>query len=529
MSAVVNPDVLQSAPWGRWLYSLLGASSYGHFVVTFSLLIAGLYLFKGAYSYFTSRRLSYFKTNTQIALTDRLFRGYLYKPYLYHLHKSSSEILQSVSQDTQRMLSAVTSVVGITSESLVALFLLLFLLYISPWATLMAAVLIVGVLMLVNRVISKSILAAGQETRKEYVHMLKGVQQGLGGLKNTKTNRKERFFADAFKNHYANFSAASRKYTLMAQIPQIAVETVSLAGCFFIMAFLAWRQKDMLSLLPILGTFALAAVRLMPAANRINRQLTDLHYTRPYVEATCKALAETKEAWDSHRGQEEACRVQAEPLSKGVEVRHVTFAYPEQQKPLFTDKSLFIEAGKATALVGPTGAGKTTMADILLGLLQPNEGVVLADGKDIRTHALWWAGQLGYVPQSIYLSDTSLRENVAFGLDVDTIDDELVWNCLKEANIADFVASLPNGLGTKVGERGVRLSGGQRQRIGIARALYTNPSFIVLDEATSSLDTDTEQVIMDAIYHLAGKKTLLIIAHRLSTIQKCDKVYEITQ
>jgi ABC-type multidrug transport system fused ATPase/permease subunit len=214
-------------------------------------------------------------------------------------------------------------------------------------------------------------------------------------------------------------------------------------------------------------------------------------------------------------------------LEKEISLKDITFAYPDAEVNIFTDANMVVPKGKSVGIMGPSGAGKSTIVDVLLGLLHVKSGEVLCDGSNIFSNYDSWLAQIGYIPQSIYLVDESIRANIAFGIDEDQIDDNRIWEVMKEAQLADFVKSLPEGLDTRIGDRGVRLSGGQRQRIGIARALYHNPEILVFDEATSALDNETEAAVMEAINSFHGKKTMVIIAHRLNTIANCDIIYEV--
>ncbi len=513
-------------------YVLAGILFTGRKIAWLALAMGFMYVSRGIYRYFINKGIYTFKAVAQTCLTDRLFRGYLHRPYLYHLHKSGAEIQQSVTQDVSYTFAAVMGLLHILSESLTAVLLMILLLCINPLLTLLAGILIISVLLVVNQIIARRITTTGEVARIKFVQMLRGIQQGLGGLKSVKANRREDFFADNYARQYEDFSMANRKYALLAQLPRLAVETGCMAGCFVLVAVLLWKGVLLDSLLPSLATFALAAVRLMPAANRVNSDITRLKFSKPYVQAVYSALQETAGLDEKIFGSKVPCNPdgkEPDSLHEAVEAIDVSFQYPEQTQLLFSHVNLRIPAGKSVALTGPTGIGKTTLADLFLGLLVPRSGVILADGRDISQEPQWWARRVGYVPQQIYLTEGTLRDNVAFGVPSGSVEDDYIWKCLEDAGVASFVRTLPQGLDTKVGERGMRISGGQRQRIGIARALYIRPQFLVLDEATSSLDTDTEQVVMEALTKLSGKMTLLVIAHRQTTVQKCDYTYSLSK
>jgi ABC-type multidrug transport system fused ATPase/permease subunit len=281
---------------------------------------------------------------------------------------------------------------------------------------------------------------------------------------------------------------------------------------------------DVNKFIPVMSVFAIAAIRMLPSFNRISGYLGSLMFNRPAVEAVYNDLREMDEL-NKKAGEEKSI---ASIPAGDIEVKDVTFAYPSKSDITILDKvSLTIPRNKAVAFVGPSGAGKTTLADIVLGVLKPVNGEVLVNGVSVSANSKAWHEHIGYIPQSIFLTDDTIRANVAFGVPEEEIDDAKVWAALEKAQIADFVRSQDDGLESRIGDRGVKLSGGQRQRIGIARALYTDPEVIVLDEATSALDNDTEKAVMDAIYNLSGHKTMIIIAHRITTIKACDIIYEI--
>ena len=295
------------------------------------------------------------------------------------------------------------------------------------------------------------------------------------------------------------------------------------------MLFIILRGGDMTTLLSTMGLFAMAAFRLMPSINRMVTAVTSIKYNYPALDIIYEDLLVNEEnelLVNKNINLNKQQNVIKRTFHRGIKLENVFYRYPNQLEYNIYDVSLEIPVGKSVAFVGPSGAGKTTIVDIILGLLNPEKGRVLVDGKELKEQLTLWQKKIGYIPQSIYLSDDSIRRNVAFGMDDKEIDDDAVWRALRDAEMKEFIEKMPEGLDTFVGERGVRLSGGQQQRIGIARALYHNPEILFLDEATSALDTDTEKEIMKAIDGLKGEKTLIIIAHRLSTIENCDMVFQ---
>ena len=281
-----------------------------------------------------------------------------------------------------------------------------------------------------------------------------------------------------------------------------------------------------------LTAFAVAAIRIMPSANRINTYISEIAYAQPCLDYLYENLNESMKldvngsvtGYMEGTGKE---RKEKLVLKDKIVLDHITFAYPGTDKNIFTDAHMEVKKGQSVGIMGPSGAGKSTIVDILLGLLHAKAGTITCDGRNIFDNYESWLAQIGYIPQSIYLVDESIRDNIAFGIDADRIDDKRIWEVLEEAQLKEFIEELPEGLDTTIGDRGVRLSGGQRQRIGIARALYHNPEILVFDEATSALDNDTEKAVMDAVNSFHGKKTMVIIAHRLNTIANCDVIYKV--
>ncbi|MDE6183950.1 MAG: ABC transporter ATP-binding protein/permease [Lachnospiraceae bacterium] len=276
-----------------------------------------------------------------------------------------------------------------------------------------------------------------------------------------------------------------------------------------------------------IATFGVAAIRVLPSVNRINTYITEIAYTQPSLDFVYENLQEGMKT-DAMLAERKAnSQIEKLKLEDKIELNHISFHYPDSDKAIFKDAHMVVPKGKSVGIIGASGAGKSTIVDVLLGLLHAQEGEITCDGVDIFKNYESWLAQVGYIPQSIYLIDESIRDNIAFGIDADKIDDKRIWEVLEEAQLREFIEELPEGLDTTIGDRGVRLSGGQRQRIGIARALYNDPEILVFDEATSALDNDTEAAVMEAVNSFHGKKTMIIIAHRLNTIEKCDIIYKV--
>ena len=308
---------------------------------------------------------------------------------------------------------------------------------------------------------------------------------------------------------------------MLQALPRLWLELLAVVGLAGLVVVMLGQENTVESILPTMGVFAAAAFRLMPSVNRMLRALQSVRYSLPVINTL-------NNEFHNYEQYNKKSQSHAHILYRNeLKLESVGFRYEAANKKSLMNINILVKKGTSVGIIGKSGSGKSTLIDVLLGLLKPENGQVLIDGCDIQSHLRDWQDQIGYVPQSIYLTDDTLRRNIAFGIPADKIDDESVMNAVKSAQLDDFIETLPNGLDEDVGERGIRLSGGQRQRIGIARALYHNPSVLVLDEATSSLDAETEKSVMDAVRGLQGKKTIIIVAHRLTTVQHCDYIYRL--
>jgi ABC-type multidrug transport system fused ATPase/permease subunit len=349
--------------------------------------------------------------------------------------------------------------------------------------------------------------------------LLQHLQQGFGGVKDVKILGTEEYFASQYGENLLKNSEVVRRFSIAQTLPRFGLEILTIIGLAVLVSTMVLLDSERPEILPVLGLFGAAAFRLLPAVNRLISNFQIINVSRPQVNEVFEDLDLPDQL--NHKNSDRST------LTSAISIVDISFSYAESLKNVVSGVSVKIGRGEAVGLIGSSGSGKSTLVDILLGLLEPNSGKVLVDGSDIHDDLRGWQDQIGYVPQSIFLTDDTLRRNVAFGLPKDKIDDDAVRSAIRSAQLEEFVASLPEGMETVVGERGVRLSGGQRQRIGIARALYNNPDVLVLDEATSSLDTETEHGVMQAVQALQGDKTVIIVAHRLSTVEYCDRLYRL--
>ncbi len=518
-----NPHLIHEKRILHFL-ELLPASSDQSILIGAAFLLLAVFVLKNVYLaglYFFQFRLV---ASMQISLTRRLFRTYLFAPYTFHLQKNSATLLNNIySEINMLFFNVLVPSLLILSESLVVLVLVALLVLIDPLTSLASLGLIGGFSALFYYGVRKKMRHLGKERQVYQEQMIKWIHQGLGSIKETKILGRESFFVDTFTRNMSSFANASRFLQTFNNLPRLFIELLAITSLLLIVILTLIQGHAIQSLTPKLALFGMAAFRMMPSMNRIAGMATQILYHRSSIDVVYKDLKHLER--DPEKTQSTAIHFQ-----QSIEFQDISYQYPETSLLVLKNVSLTIPKNSVVGLIGPSGAGKTTLVDLLLGLLPPSEGKMLVDGQDIHGPLLThWQRNIGYVPQNIYLIDDSVRRNVAFGLPDDQIDDERVWDALRESHLEQVVKNLPEGLDAFVGERGVRLSGGERQRLGIARALYHKPELLIMDEATSSLDHETEEQVVRAIEGLRGNKTMIVIAHRLSTVRSCNRIYRLIE
>lgn len=524
ISTVLSPEaVLENRYLGR-VYDIFGFQDMDSYIIFLGGAIIAVYILKNIYVYIMHSMQYRFTYDNQRKLSYQMMDCYMRQPYLFHLDHNSAELSRNINEDTVSFFEAILAGLQFASEGGVCAALLLFLLYqdISITAGLIALMGIFGLVFL--KVFKKRLKRAGKRSRSSQGKTRQAVLEALGGIKEIKVLSRETVFVENYNEEYKEYAESNRKFKVYSMIPKPVMETICISGLLLIVCVKIYLGADPAAFIPTISVFAVAAFRMLPSANRMAEYLSRIMFSKPAIDAIYHDLKEIESLTAAMRTVEDTDEI---CFQKEIRVENISFHYPGKENNVFDQASLVIPKNKSVAFIGPSGQGKTTLADIILGLLEPQEGAVLVDGVDIRRGIHAWNRKLGYIPQSISLLDASIRDNILFGIPGEEIDESRLQEALQEAQLKDFIDTLEEGLNTVIGEGGVRLSGGQRQRIGIARALYHNPEVLVLDEATSALDNDTEAAVMEAIDYLAGSKTLIIIAHRLSTIQNCDLVYTI--
>lgn len=519
-----NRETIQTKWYLKKMYDMLGLHRAEEFMVILAICIIMVYLVKNVYLILEKDYIFRFSYNTQMKLSTRLLAAYMKEPYTFHLNHNIAVLQRSLYEDTSRFMQVILYALELGAELAVAAAMVIYLLVISKTITIIVLGLLavfVGGFLLVSRKYSRRF---GLENQGYEGKIFQWMNQSLGGIKEIKILERETYFTDEFRKYWGKYARGLRIARTISILPKYTVEAVSMTGLLIaVIVKLVFGEADMTYFISQLAAFAVAAMRLMPSVGRINEHASNMLYAFPSVELVYHDLVEIEGLIDNDRRD---CGRDWK-LQKGICVQDVSYHYPDTEEWVLKDVNFTIKKGTTVAFIGSTGSGKTTMVDIILGLLTPVKGVVMADEINIHEQPKTFHAQVGYIPQTIYLSDDTIRNNIAFGVQEGQIDEDAVNAALEKAQLKDFVESLPHGLETIVGDRGVRLSGGQRQRIGIARALYHDPEILVLDEATSALDNETEAAVMEAIEHLQGMKTMIIIAHRLTTIRNVDVIYEV--
>ena len=532
ISVLLDPGAVEKNEFLAAIYNGLRLQNVTQFTVVMLVALIGAFILKNLFLFLQNVVHLKFVYTNQFATSRRMMINFMKRPYEYYLNADTAVIQRNITSDVNNMYGLILSVLQLISEAVVFACLVAVLLVVDAKMIMTIAVLLVVVLLLIKVVLKPIMVKAGQDNQDYYSGLYKWIEQSVMGIKEIKIANKEQYFIHEYAKCGFGYVNAVQKYNLFNSTPRLLIETVCIAGLVLYMMIVMLQGATVTEMIPQLTTFGMAAMRLIPSANRINNYLTSISYFEPFFMGVSDHLQEEihdetmvydVEAYDQKKVVEKL------DIKKAIKLEDITYKYPNSEQLIFDHADMEIPVGSAVGIVGSSGSGKTTVVDILLGLLELQSGKIYADGIDVKEHYEEWLKNIGYIPQTIFMIDSTIRKNVAFGIADEDIDDERVWAVLKEAQLDEFVRSLPEGLDTGIGERGIRLSGGQRQRIGIARALFEDPEVLVLDEATSALDNDTEAAIMESINRLHGKKTLIIIAHRLQTIEKCDIVYRVEQ
>lgn len=516
MGLLVDNSYIEQYPQ---LQSLINIPSESLIFVALGLFLF-FYLIKNLYLIFLAYKQSKFIATTLSSLSNRLFKLYLYQPYSFHLQNNSAILIRNIIGETFSFGKfSLQTILILFSEIFVLSGILILLLIIEPIGTLVIFTIILlfgGGFYILSR---KNILSWGEQRQGLDGERMQYLQQGLGGVKEIKLLGVENNFLTLYQEATQNSSQLNQKLNFLNELPRFFIEIIMITALVSLVVTVIIVDGSTQNVLSSIALFAMATFRLMPSFNRIMYALQNLKYGSPIVDLLYNDFS-TLEEIEYKESQKKLI------LEDSIDIKDINYRYPNSSKDAIESISLSIKKGELIGFIGESGAGKSTMVDILLGLLTPQKGDISVDRESVYQDIKSWQKSIGYVPQTIFLTDDTLRKNIAFGINEDKIDDAQIWRVLELSQLDKFVKESEDGLDMSLGERGINLSGGQKQRIGIARALYHNPQIIILDEATSALDSDTEASFMNMITSLHGERTILIIAHRLTTVQSCDRIYK---
>lgn len=526
VNVIIDPAAVSGSTLAKMCYRILGSDSHESFAITVMVLLIVIFIVKNVFLHVQQKLTFAFVYTNQFRTSERMMCNYLRRGYEFYLNADTAVVQRSITSDVNNMYALILALLQLLSDGVVSLFIVTYCFATNGTMTIILAVVLVVLMFLIKVVLKPIMYKAGKDNQDYYSGLFKWISQTVQGVKEVKISGKEQYFVSEYRKCGKGYVDAVQKYSLYNNIPKLLIEVACVATMMGYMIFQIATGVQTENMMQTISTLAAAALVLLPAVNRVNNQINSIAYFEPFFMGVSDNLQDeiSGDKVDMSFATDEDEKL---PVEKSIEMKDITYAYPNSDKLIFDHADLTIPVGASVGIVGTSGAGKSTVVDILLGLLEVKTGTILADGKNVKEHYRKWIKNIGYIPQMIFMLDDTIRKNVAFGVPEDKIDEERLWAVLKEAQLDEFIKTLPEGLETGIGERGIRLSGGQRQRIGIARALYNNPEVLILDEATSALDNDTEAAIMESINRLHGKKTLIIIAHRLQTIEKCDIVYRV--
>jgi ATP-binding cassette subfamily C protein len=516
IAVLAKPELMVQNKFLRVIHEVVNPSSDHQFILLLCAVVAVVYLGKNLFLLFLTRRQARFVFTKAAELGSRLFELYLSTPYSYHLRRNSSVFMNNITMIGKVAFNVLMPAMMLATEAVVIVVIFGTMLFFAPLLA-MGLAFVSGLLAILLHFIMRTYNSnIGVRLNRHRLEITRDIMQTFEGIKECKLLNCESVFSSRHAAHQRLLRQAEAEQHVAGQIPRFSIEAFVVVTGMGALAALVLCGVATGSIFLRLSFVAIAMIRLMPSLSRINYNLSTMRHTLPAFDAIMHDL--------------DGLHLPALPkapalsFSQSIRLENITFTYEGSDSTVVSGFSLEIPRNSSLALVGQTGCGKTTLLDIVLGLLKPSQGRILVDGRDIEENLPSWQRRIGYVPQVIHLMDESLRINVAFGVPTATIDDAKVRRCLETAQLWNFVESLPEGLETIIGERGVRLSGGQRQRLGIARALYHDPEVLALDEATSALDSDTEKAVVEALKTLHGKFTIIMIAHRLTTVQGCDNI-----
>lgn len=527
VSAIVNLDEMAKNEYVVEICKIFNIVDMNNFVILLLAAVIVMFVLKNAFLLLAAYVQAKFVNKEQSKAVSYLLEETLNRPYEFYLNADIPTVFRTVDNDLPTVFTVLMEYIRLATEAVVAVCLCAVLIYVDYKMTALMTVILLGMTIIIVKVLKPRLGKMGQYEQKLHSQMGKWKLQSIYGIKDVKVLHKEHYFVSNFADYTRKNADNSSKYSVLNNVPRLLIETMCIAGILLYLIICILRGQDVESLIPQLTTFAMAAIRLMPSVTRMNTYITNIVFFAPMVDYAYENVDFTDYKIHGKYIYHDNIVVDDIPINGSICMNSVSYKYPNTEKKILDEINMQIPIGKSVGIMGPSGSGKTTAVDVLLGMLKIESGDITCGGVSIFDNYPAWLGHIGYIPQQIFLTDEAIRENVAFGVAPDEIDDDRVWQVLEEAQLTEYVKGLEDGIYTATGDRGVRMSGGQRQRLGIARALYHNPEILIFDEATSALDNDTETAIMEAVDKFHGQKTMIIIAHRLRTIENCDIIYKV--
>ena len=524
VAVLTNPELIETNYILNIMFqasSTFGVENNQQFLILLGFLVFALLIVSLIFKLLTNYLQVRFVQMREYTIGKRLIESYLYQPYSWFLSRHSADLGKNILSEVQQLISeGMAPMIELIAKSMAALTLIVLLVIVDLKLSLIVGLTLSAAYLIIFYFVSKYLSRSGEVRLMNNKLRFITVNEAFGAVKEVKIGRLEENYIKRFSNSAQIYAHVQSSQRAVSQLPRFVLEAVAFGGILLMIIYSMYKEDNFNSALPIISLYVFAGYRLLPAVQKIYESFTQLTYITPSLD---KLHDDIKNLKPFNKNQDQDIL----PFNKSITLKNVYYNYPNASRETLKDISLSIHAKSTIGFVGVTGSGKTTMVDIILGLLEPQQGTLEIDGKIItKQNSRSWQRSIGYVPQQIFLADDTISANIAFGLETKNINQETVEKSAKIANLHEFVMmELPNQYQTTIGERGIRLSGGQRQRIGIARALYHNPQLLILDEATSALDNQTEKVVMDAIDNLDKNITIIQIAHRLNTLKKCDRIF----
>lgn len=525
VNLAMDENAIQSNALCRIITMLTGFQEKNQILIILVIITICVYIVKNVYLAWMAYIMNSFSKFVRQHFVMLLMQSYMKQPYAYFLNRNTAEIIKSINLDTVNLYTVISNGMQIISQGITAMLIVWYLAKTNIMLTITVATLLSVCALIIILVIQRKMRRMGKEYQDITTYSFQYIKQAYEGIKEVKMRNKENYFFEEYETVFKKGTEIEKISILLSSIPKYLIETICVAGIMVYLGIILSMGSNVTVLVPQLAVFTVGAFKLLPSVNALYTNISNTIYHRASIDTIYHDVKEVDNIQINFKEIEEKCILTG--VKKEIVVKNISFKYSETSENVLENVSLKIKKGESIAFIGESGGGKTTLADIILGLLVPQQGAVYVDGVNIADCMRQWHENIGYISQSIFLLDDSIKNNIAFGIKKEDIDIDRVWKVLKQANLDSFVKGLEIGIDTMIGEAGARLSGGQRQRIGIARALYHNPEILVFDEATSALDTETEKEVMEAVEGLHGSKTMIMIAHRMSTIENCDHVYRV--